>query len=118
MRTIQELKNRRLEIENISRAELLGKSKREVSKLEKEMTNLIYCIQYLETNPRQEFIESEAARIEKDITRIGTEEYYKQWINGNKDRHQSLKDPRKAYENDMNLPILKQQLKTLKFILS
>lgn len=118
MKTIDQLKRRRSEIEGMSREQVKALSKRETSKLEKEMTNLIYCIQYLETSPRQEFVESELIRVEKEIARIATDEYYKQWINGNKDRHASLKDPRKAYENEMELPKLKQQLKTLKFILS
>lgn len=113
MRTLKDLRDRKLIIEKTNYKELANK---EVRKPEKELTNLIYCIQYLETNLRSEFIESEIIRVEKRIETVESDQYYAQWINANKDKHDSLKDPRKSFENEFDLSILKKQLKTLIFI--
>jgi len=115
MKTLKQLQDRRVQIEKMNYKEL---SNKEIRKLEKELSNLIYCIQYLETSPRQEFIESEIIRVEKRIETVESDQYYAQWINANKDKHDSLKDPRKSFENEFDLTTLKKQLKTLKFILN
>ena len=68
---------------------------------------------YLETNPRPEFVQKE---LETVLLRIGRMDAgYIDWSAGR--QLTAYKDPKKAYTNEMGLPQLKEQMKTLKYIL-
>ena len=89
------------------------KAERLYKKMNKQIIWLKHIKRYLESNPRPEFVQSE---LETIIMRIGRiDEGYLIWAAGR--AITSYKDPKKAYTNEMGLPTLKEQMKTLKYIL-
>ena len=72
------------------------------------------CLRYIETKPRQEFIQSEIDRINNKLKLI--EANFEHWTPSTKQANStSLK---RAYESEMEVPKYKAQLKTLNFILN
>jgi hypothetical protein len=89
------------------------KGKRLFLKFNKQLIFLKHIKRYLETNPRPEFVQKQ---LEDVVFRIGhIDDQYLIWQAGR--QLTTYKDPKKAYTNEMGLPILKEQLKTLKYIL-
>ena len=89
------------------------KAKNICKRLNKQLRFLKLIKTYLESNPRPEFVQSELETITMRIGRI--DEGYLVWAAGR--AITSYKDPKKAYTNEMGLPQLKEQMKTLKYIL-
>ena len=89
------------------------KAKNICKRLNKQIKFLKFIKTYLETNPRPEFVQSELETITIRIGRI--DEGYLVWAAGR--AITAYKDPKKAYTNEMGLPQLKEQMKTLKYIL-
>lgn len=74
------------------------------------------AVQYLETNPREEFILNELARQNLRVDQI--KDGYSDWIRANPYDHASMKEPQKAYERSVDLAGVKRKIKFLKFLLS
>jgi len=89
------------------------KAKNICKRLNKQLRFLKFIKTYLETNPRPEFVQKE---LESVVLRIGRiDGGYMIWAAGR--ALTAYKDPKKAYTNEMGLPQLKEQMKTLKYIL-
>ena len=89
------------------------KAKNICKRLNKKIKQLKFIKLYLESNPRPEFVQNEKDTVLRHIASIDSG--YVIWEAG---RHlTAYKDPKKAYTNDMGLPALIEQLKTLKYIL-
>lgn len=73
------------------------------------------CIFYLETNPNIDFINKENARLEKKLALI--DDGYEMWYNSDSS-HEKLPNPKTAYEIEMKVKDFREQLRTLRFILS
>jgi len=89
------------------------KAKNICKRLNKRIKQLKIIKLYLESNPRPEFIRNERDTVLRHIASIDSG--YVLWAAGRV--LTAYKDPKKAYTNDMGLPALKEQLKTLKYIL-
>ena len=85
-----------------------------VKALKKRKDYLKLCIAYLQTNPSQEFVESEKARIENRITLID-----KSFTKTTKDfgLYSLYQKAKKEHRKIMEVPKLQMQLKTIDFIL-
>jgi len=81
----------------------------------KQIRLLLQCKSYLETNPREAFVESELARIERTITIYDSR--FEQWQKNTPKALFEGKDPRKFYESINEYSALKNQIKTLKYLL-
>jgi hypothetical protein len=89
----------------------LKKSKKKV--LSKKLSWYNHIRLYLETKPREEFVREELETVMFRIARINADYIY--WSAGRS--LTAYKDPKKTYTNEMGLPVLNEQLKTLKYIL-
>ena len=89
------------------------KAKNICKRLNKRIKQLKFIKLYLESNPRPEFVQNEKDTVLRHIASIDSG--YVLWAAGR--FLTAYKDPKKAYTNDMGLPALKEQLKTLKYIL-
>ena len=120
MKTIQDCKKEIAEISDILMAEKNRRSddktlkKAQVSKLNKRLQFLRFCIRYLETNPDHLFIRKEITKVEEMITRRmilfvldDAESKPKSLVNKLKKQHE------KKYE----IPKFREQVRTMRFIL-
>ena len=89
------------------------KAKTLFKRLNKRIIWLKLIKAYVESNPREAFVQSEKEMILIRIARIDSG--YAIWAAGR--ALGKYKDPKKTYTNEMGLPALKEQLKTLKYIL-
>lgn len=86
----------------------------EMNRILNRVSLLKTCVMYLESNPQEEFIKCEIERVKDRIDKISDGFYHP-----NKD-NMALKDfgkLKKDFEKLYNVPKLKVQLSTLKFIL-
>lgn len=86
---------------------------REAKRAGKRVALLTKCLYYLETNPKEEFIDESIALVKKQIDFI--KQGYNAWINSTPEAR-GLKKPKAAYESEMGLKNLRQQLATLIFL--
>jgi len=108
MKTIGQIKT---EIDNIcfNRKKL---NKREENKV-KELRQMI---RYLETNPEEAFITNEVKRLEREIKIINGR--YKEWCDNNYAIVCAVKNPKRYYESENDIPKRRYQLKSLMYILA
>lgn len=104
-----------------------SKAYKNATKLQKQIHELSSYIPYIETNPKEEFIYKEIERITNRISAF-TMQYVP--INSFPDpmglkvevageyKKKQITYHRAKYEKDMGIPKLKQELKTLKYIIS
>jgi len=109
MRTIESIDAQIKEIRKI-----VFDTQKTTPKQKKEVEYLLQVKSYLETKPSEDFINSEIVRLEKLIKKRSSTEYFNMWCIG--DRAQ-LKNPKKSFEDEMDIPHFELQLKTLRFIL-
>lgn len=69
------------------------------------------CIMYLEKDPSQDFITAEIARLRNKLSLINLG--YAGWL-----MPDNCKTPKTQYESEAGVPLIKQQIKTLSFLLS
>jgi predicted translin family RNA/ssDNA-binding protein len=86
----------------------------EVKSIKREVAFLRQCYRYLETCPRQEFIKSQLEEVQRRIDLIPS--HFEAWKTGKV--LTKYKDPYSAYQNEMRLPDLKAQVKTLTYLLN
>jgi protein subunit release factor A len=89
------------------------RKKSQVKQLKKKNTLLKQLVLYLKTNPREEFIKQELSSVKQKIDSI--ENKFGEWYEGKEGKH---KNPRSTFKTQMGIPILKEQEKTLKYLLS
>jgi len=87
-------------------------SKRIIAKNERRYEFLMQCKRYIETNPKKEFVESEISRLENDIVILDSR--YNTWRATNAVK---VKNPVKFYQKLFGYAKIREQIKTLKFIL-
>ena len=88
--------------------------KAEVEAVKRDVAFLRQCKLYLDSSPRQEFIQKQRDEIQRRINLIPS--HYKEWQYGRV--LTKYKDPYKTYQAEMNYSGLKVQLKTLDYLLS
>lgn len=109
MRTIESIDQQIADIRK-----LVVETQKTTPKQKREVEYLLQIKSYLESMPNEEFVESEISRLEKLIEKRSSSEYFNVWNIG---KNAQLKNPKTAFENEMDIPHLKSQLKTLRFIL-
>lgn len=110
MRKISELEH---EIKRLvdSRHEL--EKPRQISQAGKKVSFLKMCVEYLRNQPTEEYIEKEYDRLEARLKKIE-----KDYANFKPAKAVSEKEKRKEFENLHKIPLLKEQMRTLRFILN
>jgi len=91
------------------------RTQKEITATNKQIRLLLQYKSYLETDPRESFVESELARIENIITIYDSR--YDQWLKNTPKALLEGKDERKFYESMHEYSALKNQIKTLKYLL-
>jgi len=71
------------------------------------------CVRYLETEPSQEFLDSEKERLKREVQVL--ENRYDNWLESVPKR-KSSPNPYGAYCTEVNMNYHKNQLKTLKYL--
>jgi hypothetical protein len=84
-----------------------------VKQLKKKNALLKHLVLYLKTNPREEFVKQELSSIKLKISSV--ENRFSEWYQGKEGK---FKNPRSAFKTQMGIPLLKEQEKTLKYLLS
>jgi len=110
MKTIKEVQK---EIDELIKSITKDSLRNEVESIKRKIVFLRQCKLYLESEPREDFVKSEIAKIEERIKLIPT--HYEAWKVGRNLTKYS--DPYKTYSNEMNLPGLKASLKYLNYLL-
>ena|SRR5664279_490468 len=111
MKTVKEIDQ---EISDILKSLKKDSKEGEVKKAKRDVAFLRQIRLYLITDPREEFIKSELNEVQRKIDLIPT--HYEGWKVGK--TLTKYKDPYAIYCNEMHLPDLRAQIKTLEFILS
>jgi hypothetical protein len=88
--------------------------KAEVDAVKRDVVFLRQCLRYIETTPREEFIQSQRNEIQRRIDLVPT--HYEAWKTGR--ALSKYRDPYKAYCTEMKLSDMKAQIKTLDYLLS
>lgn len=88
-------------------------SKSKIKRMQKEIRVLRKYKVYLETSPREEMLRDSLCDIQNKIDTIMAR--YPEWVRYNKRNHE---DPFLAYKLEMNIPKMRQQVNTLKFLLN
>jgi len=120
MKTIPQLNKEINEITEVLIAERNRRSddktmkKSEVSKLNKKLVFLRFCIKYLETNPDHLFIRKEIGRVENMITSRMVLFVLDDAENKPKSLVNKLK---KQHENKYEIPKFREQVRTMRFLL-
>ena len=92
---------------------------RETKKLSRKLEILKECKMYLETNPRQEFVNEEKERLTRIIALYESSERFDSWKRSILVTLKTTpKNIRAYYLKEMGVPDLKQSLKTIEYILS
>lgn len=109
MKTINELQK---ELDNIMQQDRSDLTPPQVSRLQSRAAYLRHCIYYLQTHPTEDFIRKESERLSNRISQFDV--HYPLWVGpaGLDD-----KQKRSTYEREMGYAKIKQQLKTLNFLL-
>ena len=94
------------------RGELSTKKRNDLTK---RLDFLKTILLYLNTNPSEELINKEIAKLNKKLEIL--ELRYTTWISENPEAR-GLKNPRPAFDTAFEIPRIKNQLKTLNYILS
>jgi hypothetical protein len=107
MRTIEEINREIKEIrDNVKSAQKTTSAQKSRVEFLKQMKS------YLETNPKEEFVRSESERIKNLIDSKSSQ--YEIWLQTTINKGGKLRD---TFETEMGIPSLRQQLKTLNWIL-
>jgi len=91
-----------------------AKSDRALNRIQNKIDFLNTIILYLESNPREEFLQSEKLRLEKQGDNI--EDNFDKWILADSSR-KHLEKPRKVYYKEMKLDDVLKRLKTINYLL-
>ncbi|MET7253441.1 hypothetical protein [Dyadobacter fermentans] len=92
---------------------------KEFKQNKKRIEYLNECVLYLETSPTEEFLEREVKRLEANIVYI--DKQFDKWLSR---QHFSAQAPhqrqksKKTFEKESGIPKLRQQLKTIEFLLN
>jgi hypothetical protein len=113
---MKDLKAVNAEIKDILHTDTHGMKKYALNKMRKRLEFLELVKKYLESEPTQEFVAKEKARISHLVTTIV--DGYGAWQAWNKDKGETYKEQRDYYEKEMELKKYKTQFKALDFILS
>ncbi len=111
MKTVKEIDEM---IDNAVRSIKKDSTKQEVDSVKKELVFLRQCKRYLETGPRQEFVESQRNEVQRKIDLIPS--HFEDWKTGKV--LTKYKNPYNSFCVEMNISGLNAQLKTLNFLLS
>lgn len=114
MKSIESLQTEVNELLALDRNEL-SKTKSGVTQLRKARKRVPFlnqCLQYLESSPEESFIKKEIARIEKIIQNVSD-----RFVAAGYKDLTAEKKARKEFLKEYGIPKMKEQLKTLKFIL-
>ena len=111
MKTPEQVKK---EIEELILQKKDAKTYRALKKINNKIEDLKTIVLYLETNPSEEFIKSEKARLEKQVDAI--EDNFQKWLNSGSSRRHSEK-PLKVYYKEMKLEEVTKRLKTINYLL-
>lgn len=109
MKTIKEVNQ---EIKSLNEEALEAGEKR-IKAIKKRLEELHLYKLYLETKPREEFLIQEVERLKKTINSV--ESHFNDWIMFNAAKY---KNPYLAYKNEMGVPALKKQLKTVEYLIN
>jgi hypothetical protein len=115
MKTEKQLKTEIKEVlSEIQEADKFSKrGKKLIKKAKQKLTYLKTCLAYIETHPSPEFIQKEIERLSNRINLLDTQ--YDEWKN--LPRKDVIKGNLKTfYLKKVDVPHLKNQIKTLKFI--
>lgn len=114
MKTIQEVQDKIGQLENSDRRLFTHDEMKERTDEAIFLRQIKY---YLETEPTEEFVKSEVARLEEKLRVI--DEKFPAWLSRQKDQYSmSEKQWRNAYNKEMGVKITSNQLDNLKFILA
>jgi hypothetical protein len=111
MKTIKEIDT---QIDSLIRSINKDSKENEVKSIKRDVVFLRSCKRYLETCPREAFIKSQLEEVQRRIELIPT--HYSAWQTGKVLTKYS--DPYRAYCNEMRLPDMNAQVKTLEFLLN
>lgn len=108
MKTVSAMK----EIIYVTRSELVGLSpvrdRRKIDRISREIERYEQIMAYLETNPSEQYIVKQLEDLEK--RKSSAESAINKFSTSDKDLRKSLSD-------NLDLPLIKRQIKTLRFIL-
>jgi hypothetical protein len=110
MKTVKEIDK---EINDITKSLKKDSVKAEVDKAKRDIVFLRQIKFYLETEPREDFVKEQLKSVQIRIENIMS--HYEAWTVGK--TLTKFSDPKKVYLNEMGLPTLNSQEKTLKYIL-
>lgn len=113
MKTLQNVKDELLVARKLSEQEL---SKKEKSKLEKELKHLYACQLYLESDPTQTFLEKQQKDLKHKIKIVTSG--FSTWCSNNPKERDSCKNPKSKYNTMMGLKNFKEQLRTIEYLLA
>lgn len=111
MKTLQELQTELHGLPQVQLDPTNPESKKYYARMQKYALFLKQCILYLESNPTPAFIRSEIKRLEETINLINLR--FEAW----KRLPDNYNSPITKYRNDAGVPLMRSQLRTLKFIL-
>lgn len=112
MRTVKQVKDEIKEIEHRLQTEELKKAVN--TKLRKRIQYLRHCIMYIETNPSPQFIKDEIKKVETKID-LRMNQFV---LDGIEQMPKSVVAKlRREHEKMYEIPKLKEQVKTMKYIL-
>ncbi len=111
MKTVTEINQ---EINDIVRSINKNSSDKEVKNAKARVSFLRFCLKYVETNPREEFVKSQLDDVRRRIKLLPT--HFAGWQTGRV--LTKYKDPYASYCSEMGLSDMKAQVKTLEYLLS
>jgi len=91
-----------------------AKNDRATNKILNRIDFLKTIILYLETNPKEEFLQSEKLKLEKQIDNIDAN--FNAWILSDSSR-KHLEKPLKTFHKEMKIEDVKKRLKTINYLL-
>jgi hypothetical protein len=90
-------------------------SEKEYKRISRETGQLRTIEKYLETNPSEEYLKKERARMERILK--AKNDQYEYWLKHNKPFEVEPKDARSFFNKENGLNVLKRQLKMVNLIL-
>ena len=92
-------------------------NKSKIKKLEEKIKALKYILMYLETNPKEESITRLMTELQNRIDSIDTQERFLAWYEDRNPDYKNAKAAKTAYDRIFDIPQVRIQIKTYKFIL-
>lgn len=113
---VSEMEGVQLQINKETNKKVLPKLRREKKSIQKRIEFLKFCRNYIETEPKEEFVQAESKRLTNRINMF-MENYSlpksaENWLSKDRAAH------KKAFEKEMGIPKIRTQLTTINFLLN